>query len=630
MSIFKIADGRRYLYQWDANRTLIINSNDNDITEVHFSYNTSDIALRANIIQKDGTKYVQIPQDLLEMYGMLKVYAYGENYTQYFGQIEVRERAKPDDYIYEDEEKRVWDDLKDKIEETDARVDINEEAIYNHEIRLTNLEHLIPEESFYSDTTIEYKKSVPVNACPYAQIDKVGGMTRKCTNLIPFTYKSKTVNGVTFTVNDDGTVTANGTATSDATFATGHFTILANQIYRYTGCPKGGSESTYYVRASGFSNDYGSGLAISCPYDFDSAQIITIKSGYTANNLLFKPMVSEGSTVLPYEPYFEGLRSAPVTEIESEGVNLCPVASITTQEIASGQIAISNITRHGTYTLSADITKYADDTATNTRVSIVVAYTDGTTTSVNSAFDLSSAESDGITRRKTATVSTDVTKTISTVYLLLLNYSIANSRNAKAENIQFEFNDAATEYRPYTRTTLPIPEAIQELEGYGWGINESVYNYIDYEKKQFVKRVGKVDMGTLNWDKAQNFFYAIVSGQKNGSNLLCSEKYNFVGALTDSAMNEAPIYSIASGPVANYVKVKDTSYANVTTFKTAMSGVMLIYELATPEVIDISHLLPEDNFIEVEGGGTITAVNNYGYDVPSEITYLLKQEEQDV
>jgi hypothetical protein len=44
------------------------------------------------------------------------------------------------------------------------------------------------------------------------------------------------------------------------------------------------------------------------------------------------------------------------------------------------------------------------------------------------------------------------------------------------------------------------------------------------------------------------------------------------------------------------------------------------------EITDISHLLPEDNLLGVEGGGTITMQNEYGYDVPAKITYQIEEE----
>jgi hypothetical protein len=51
---------------------------------------------------------------------------------------------------------------------------------------------------------------------------------------------------------------------------------------------------------------------------------------------------------------------------------------------------------------------------------------------------------------------------------------------------------------------------------------------------------------------------------------------------------------------------------------------MLYYELATPEVTDISDLITADNFIEVEPYGTLTFENEHHIDVPSTITYQLK------
>jgi hypothetical protein len=45
--------------------------------------------------------------------------------------------------------------------------------------------------------------------------------------------------------------------------------------------------------------------------------------------------------------------------------------------------------------------------------------------------------------------------------------------------------------------------------------------------------------------------------------------------------------------------------------------VVLEYKLETPIVTNITHLFTPDNFIKVEGGGSIIAVNEYEYAVPS-------------
>jgi hypothetical protein len=68
--------------------------------------------------------------------------------------------------------------------------------------------------------------------------------------------------------------------------------------------------------------------------------------------------------------------------------------------------------------------------------------------------------------------------------------------------------------------------------------------------------------------------------------------------------------------------VKDENFSNdVAGFTSNLSGVMLYYELAEPVITDISDLLSADNFIGVEGGGTVFAKNEKFFDVPTTIVY---------
>jgi hypothetical protein len=192
-------------------------------------------------------------------------------------------------------------------------------------------------------------------------------------------------------------------------------------------------------------------------------------------------------------------------------------------------------------------------------------------------------------------------------------------------------SDAAIngKYYPYVRHTLPIPEAVQALDGYGEGVNESVYNYIDYEKKQFVKRVGKVDMGTLTWAISNGILYnstmfSNIAKTNSGeiANILCAEYQTITTIEMDTKTIDKSIsYYVYTSGKGGTLKVYDSDYTAPETFKAAMSGVMLYYELATPEVTDISDILSVDNYIEVEGGGSLTFENEYKYDVPSAIKY---------
>lgn len=102
------------------------------------------------------------------------------------------------------------------------------------------------------------------------------------------------------------------------------------------------------------------------------------------------------------------------------------------------------------------------------------------------------------------------------------------------------------------------------------------------------KRIGVVDMGTLNWSyqSTEAYFEAKIIDAKDNNycEYICS-KYVFGGRKSSSAMENVAIgcyYFNSGGNV--YVRVKDTAYSDAGTFKTAMNGVPLYYELATEEV----------------------------------------------
>ena len=130
-------------------------------------------------------------------------------------------------------------------------------------------------------------------------------------NLIPYPYEetTKTINGITFTDNGDGTVTANGTATAAAYF------LLTSQnqgietkglTVTLSGCPVGGSTSSYFLTLSYGGNSYqdiGSGL-IRTPTEPVTIQL-RVASGATVNNITFKPQLELGSVATFYEPYNE-------------------------------------------------------------------------------------------------------------------------------------------------------------------------------------------------------------------------------------------------------------------------------------------------------------------------------------
>lgn len=188
----------------------------------------------------------------------------------------------------------------------------------------------------------------------------------KGLNLINCTPKTTTINGITMVNNGDGTYTVNGTATDDFDIALAPYATKQNIYYTLSGCPSGGSNTTYYLDPRGYEYDTGSGITIRNPnQDFSNYIRIVIKKDVTVNNLLFKPMFNEGQTAQPFEPYTGGQPSPnPDYPQEVKGVSeIC--GKIIGKNLLDQKLLldIKNLdTRYGSqglylYTLEVDETK---------------------------------------------------------------------------------------------------------------------------------------------------------------------------------------------------------------------------------------------------------------------------------
>ena len=134
-------------------------------------------------------------------------------------------------------------------------------------------------------------------------------------NLIPIntSEKSHTQNNVQFTLNEDGSIKAHITGTGDGgvfdvTTKANENLILPNGTYIFSGCPSGGSNSTYRCRVrvynittgteSSYGFDTGSGVTVTVN-ETEGKGIIEIAcliySGYNGSDLLFKPMIRPSS-----------------------------------------------------------------------------------------------------------------------------------------------------------------------------------------------------------------------------------------------------------------------------------------------------------------------------------------------
>lgn len=319
------------------------------------------------------------------------------------------------------------------------------------------------------------------------------------------------------------------------------------------------------------------------------------------------------------------LRSAKVTEVKSVGVNLFDIEKREFGEFdENGDLCFSNVVsdfyrfeakENTQYTLSAYVKNL--NTTGNGRFS--VDYTDGSTDVVV----LLNPTTDWAYQSFT-------TKAGKTVKLIQVNFGDSGGWYIKGGELMINEGSTPLPYTPYVHHTLPIPVEVQALDGYGLGVNENCYNYISWNPedniKTWNKRVGVVDLGTLNWNYVSSYSYFECLNPPSDMSFNSYDYYSIGNLLCGKYPARAwdDIVSTHDNFIAlkeSYFAIKSTIYPDAATFKAAISGVMLVYELAEPIVTDISDLITADNLIGVEGGGTLTFENEYGYAVPSEVEY---------
>ena len=132
-------------------------------------------------------------------------------------------------------------------------------------------------------------------------------LTRCGKNLIGG-FAGKTQNGLTFTINADGSVSVNGTSTAQTELSAPIYLPAGN--YYLSGCPAGGTSSNVsggyaqycYINGSAYKFDTGSGIHLNIAYAQKIYVNIVIRGGTTINKT-FYPQIETGYVKTDYEPY---------------------------------------------------------------------------------------------------------------------------------------------------------------------------------------------------------------------------------------------------------------------------------------------------------------------------------------
>ncbi len=311
----------------------------------------------------------------------------------------------------------------------------------------------------------------------------------KGLNLINCTGKTTTVNGITMTNNGDGTYTVNGTATDDFDVAVVPYTTKQNTYYTLSGCPSGGSETTYYLDPRGYNFDTGNGVVIRNPNQDCSNYIrIIVKKGTTVTNLLFKPMLNEGQTVQPFEPYTGGQPSPNpdypqevkgVSEISGKivGSNLINYKKIQNDRIIVNTDGTLTINGKGGIGISFEAIKPDKDTTYYFRWEIISGTVDNTTSCI---MGNSNVLSSWIAPDKDVKFTILKGQSFNSLW-------IHDSRTFTNAKIKIWISKEQTDYQPYT--SQPFNHTLSKPL---YRLSDSVYDYIDVDKGKIVRNVGVV------------------------------------------------------------------------------------------------------------------------------------------
>ena len=500
-------------------------------------------------------------------------------------------------------------------------------SIVNHETRLNiqdkqlaNLERHISNDYFVTDETIEYNKTIPANTCPYAQINKIGGMTRKCTNLIPFPYELSTVsNGTTFAVNQDLSIDVSGKPTVSIYNTAATLTLKAGtySLHNYSSLNANVRLYITYGNITLFAND-----TFTLSEETSVRVRIAVYDTFDGNTVRIVPMLNEGSTALPYEPYFEGLRSAPVSELVSEGANNIPYPYVDTTKTVNGITFTDNgdgtVTANGTAMGNADF-KLSNRLTVKKGMILSGAPVGGDW----GTFEIQAYLNAGNSIHTNAGDEIATHDFVAPAIIRIRNGYTANNLLFKP---MLNKGGIVLPYKPFKApVTFPIPEAVRAE----YGINENVYDYIEWcedgtrKKHKCVEKI--VFDGTEDWSPRATGYYIAFE------NLGIKQLSSAIGYSICTYDDFVNAYSVPNSQKHWYIGTTGFMFEDFIgdlaswIQRLADKPLIIVAALAEPEVTDISDILTDDNFIEVEGDGSITAVNEFGYDVPSSISYLLKE-----
>lgn len=402
-------------------------------------------------------------------------------------------------------------------------------------------------------------------------------------NILPNTYTTASSNSVTFTVESDGTIKTSGTATGgDADFylivaADLNNLLESGNTYYFSGCPSGGSTSTYFCRLNVTGDaDTGSGFTRAFAGSTIGNFTIRIKQGTNANGLVFKPQIVKSSVAVSWSPYS----------------NICPISGWTGMNVTrtGSNVWDEETVAVGTLMWTKNYIPVAENTAYylgyyGTNSSITMFYVQ--------FFDANKTALSGYENPVAKAINTAVTTPVGASYMKFRMQSYYGT--TYHNDIAINYPATVTSYHSGTANTV-YPISWQTEAGTVYG------GELDVTSGELKVTKESKNLGSLEW--------STVSGYANPffrADMPANAKKRT--AYTDAQIAITSIYPVYTDPDGQYVNnisdktfltagyglssvnriyIRDDSYSDAATFKTAMNGQQLVYELATPQTYQLT------------------------------------------
>lgn len=446
-------------------------------------------------------------------------------------------------------------------------------------------------------------------------------------NLLENTKTTETINGVSFTVNEDGSVTVDGTATEETRFAFLADVVgaLPSGTYTASGCPENGSWSTYqfqiWIKDTSVSySDLGSGVSFGYDTSYMLRAQILIASGATLNNLTFYPMIRSADIVDDtYEPYVGGvaspnpdypqeIKSAEVSEIKAVGKNLFNTNNLKATYNDSVEVSDEGYTivavggSSRAYTSSVASIDNVESLLGKT-VCLKVDSIVSTQSDVKVSFQLNVTNSNGTVYTGvhntmsdlsvTASVPEDATKIEIGIYTNNTANVLTESNTVTVKGAMLTLLED-TEWEPYQESVVSLSEAVT-LPG--------VPNYadtLDVKNAKIISNIGSaslidhIDACRINEENTTysedilRFDFTSTFGCKTNTTILCDKfTYKFThNANTQAAVRASECISShsVSDTVSVFIDKSRLATADVAGFTTWLqeNDVNIVYVLATP------------------------------------------------